>query len=76
MNLELEMIFMKLIILIGFVCIAFALHEEEKDPIITIPNLGSIQGKVVETAWSKRKVFQFVDVKYAEAPSGKYRFKV
>ncbi|KAI9581397.1 glutactin-like [Glossina fuscipes] len=48
---------------------------EKKDAIVNLPNLGLIQGKIIETAWMKRKVLQFVDVKYAEPPSSKHRFK-
>lgn len=51
-------------------------YDEETDTIIKLPNLGTIQGKILETAWTQREVLQFVDVKYGESPSGKYRFKV
>ena len=51
-------------------------YDEELDTIVTIPKLGSIQGKILETAWSNREVLQFVDVKYAEPPTGEHRFKV
>ncbi|XP_073841601.1 glutactin [Musca autumnalis] len=50
-------------------------EEETEDIIIELPNLGKIQGKVIETAWTQREVVQFVDVRYAESPSGKHRFK-
>lgn len=52
------------------------LYDEEKDTIVELPKLGAIQGKIVETAWSKREVLQFVDVRYAEPPTGQHRFKV
>ncbi|XP_011296426.1 glutactin [Musca domestica] len=52
-----------------------ASEEETEDIIIELPSLGKIQGKVVETAWTQREVVQFVDVRYAESPSGKHRFK-
>ncbi|XP_037939969.1 glutactin, partial [Teleopsis dalmanni] len=50
-------------------------YNEETDTIVNLPKLGSIQGKILETSWTKREVLQFVDVKYAEPPTGKYRFK-
>ncbi|XP_017075738.2 LOW QUALITY PROTEIN: glutactin [Drosophila eugracilis] len=50
-------------------------YDEEKDTIVELPKLGSIQGKILETAWSKREVLQFVDVRYAEPPTGLHRFK-
>ncbi|EDV58284.1 glutactin [Drosophila erecta] len=50
-------------------------YDEEKDTIIELPSLGSIQGKILETAWTKREVLQFVDVRYAEPPTGLHRFK-
>lgn len=52
------------------------LYDEEKDTILELPKLGAIQGKIVETAWTKREVLQFVDVRYAEPPTGQHRFKV
>lgn len=51
-------------------------YDEEKDTIVNLPTLGSIQGKILETAWTKREVLQFVDVRYAEPPTGLNRFKV
>lgn len=50
--------------------------DEEDETIVELPKLGSIQGKIIETAWTKRKVLQFVDIRYAEPPTGKHRFKV
>ncbi|KAH8282662.1 hypothetical protein KR054_009029 [Drosophila jambulina] len=50
-------------------------YDEEKDTIVELPKLGSIQGKILETAWTKREVLQFVDVRYAEPPTGLHRFK-
>ncbi|XP_053956886.1 glutactin [Anastrepha ludens] len=55
--------------------VCWAQFDEEKDTIIDLPKLGTIQGKTIETAWSKRQVLQFVDIRYAEPPTGKYRFK-
>lgn len=67
---------LKLFVFVSLTSISVALYDEEKDTIVTLPNLGLIQGKLIETAWSHKEVLQFVDVKYAEAPSGKFRFKV
>lgn len=50
--------------------------DEEDETIVELPKLGAIQGKTIETAWTKREVLQFVDIRYAEPPTGKYRFKV
>lgn len=68
--------FYKTLVIFSLIYTAVAVYDEETDTIVTLPNLGSIQGKIIETAWSHREVLQFVDVKYAESPSGKYRFKV
>ncbi|EDW03512.1 glutactin [Drosophila grimshawi] len=51
------------------------LYDEEEDTIVVLPKLGAIQGKIVETAWTQREVLQFVDVRYAEPPTGEHRFK-
>lgn len=66
-------VFAVFVVMVAGTCRGF---NEETDTIVHVPNLGSIQGKIIETAWSKREVLQFVDVKYAEPPSGKHRFKV
>ncbi|KAH8410567.1 hypothetical protein KR009_002655 [Drosophila setifemur] len=50
-------------------------YDEEKDTTIELPKLGRIQGKISETAWTQREVLQFVDVRYAEPPTGQHRFK-
>lgn len=51
-------------------------YDDERDTIVELPKLGAVQGKVVETAWTNREVLQFVDMRYAEPPTGQYRFKV
>lgn len=66
-------LFVTTFLLLHFVRAQF---DDDVDTVINLPKLGFIQGKVIETAWSKREVLQFVDVKYAESPTGKYRFKV
>lgn len=62
-----------LFLLFGF---SYSKFDDDTDTVINLPELGTIQGKVIETAWSKREVLQFVDIRYAEPPTGKYRFKV
>ncbi|CAD7003219.1 unnamed protein product [Ceratitis capitata] len=61
-----------LFLLFGF---SYSKFDDDTDTVINLPELGTIQGKVIETAWSKREVLQFVDIRYAEPPTGKYRFK-
>lgn len=48
----------------------------QKSPIVELPTLGKLGGKVLKSAWSKRKIYQFNDIKYGESPSGENRFKV
>lgn len=62
----------KLLMVLQCLHIPLALLEE-RDAIVNLPNLGLIQGKIIETAWTEREVLQFVDVKYAESPSDKHR---
>ncbi|XP_055691178.1 uncharacterized protein LOC129794451 [Lutzomyia longipalpis] len=43
--------------------------------VVDLPNLGSLRGTQGVTARTRRKFFQFLGVKYAEAPVGELRFK-
>lgn len=44
--------------------------------MVELPQLGTLQGSVAESAWTKRTIYQFLGFKYAESPSGTKRFKV
>ncbi|XP_055626142.1 glutactin-like [Toxorhynchites rutilus septentrionalis] len=44
-------------------------------PMVSLPNLGILQGTTTTSAFSGRKIFQFLSVKYAETTSGEHRFK-
>ncbi|XP_055706066.1 glutactin-like [Phlebotomus papatasi] len=46
-----------------------------ENPIVELPGLGRLRGSVTQSAWSGRKIYQFLGVKYAEAPIGELRFK-
>lgn len=43
---------------------------------LAIPNLGNLNGTIGETAWTNQTFYKFMNVKFAEAPSGPNRFKV
>lgn len=47
-----------------------------ENPVVELPGLGRLRGSVTQSAWSGRKIYQFLGVKYAEAPIGELRFKV
>ncbi|GAB0086093.1 Carboxylic ester hydrolase [Sergentomyia squamirostris] len=45
------------------------------NPVVTLPGLGQLRGSTTTCAWSGRKIYQFLGVKYAETPIGELRFK-
>lgn len=51
------------------------LPESEETPLVTIPNLGSLQGSATASAFSGRKIWQFLSIKYGESTAGEFRFK-
>lgn len=55
---------------------AMPLPENEDSPLVTIPNLGTLQGTTTTSAFSGRKILQFLSVKYGETTAGEHRFKV
>ncbi|XP_055385265.1 glutactin-like, partial [Condylostylus longicornis] len=44
-------------------------------PIVELPGLGLIKGFMSHTAWTFRDFYKFLDISYAESPSGVNRFK-
>lgn len=44
-------------------------------PIVALPKYGQLQGSLGYTTWMNRTMFQFLNVPYAESPSGSRRFK-
>lgn len=50
--------------------------EESDTKLVKIPELGEVKGSSGVTAWSQRKFYQFLGIRYAEPPIGKLRFKV
>lgn len=50
-------------------------HERELK-VVKIPELGAVQGTSAVSAWTQRKFYQFLGIRYAEPPVGRLRFKV
>lgn len=48
----------------------------KRHAIVNLPQYGLIQGSIGFSAWTERTIFQFLNVPYAESPSGNRRFKV
>ncbi|XP_050067337.1 esterase E4-like [Anopheles maculipalpis] len=49
--------------------------QDEQGPLVRIGALGSVLGTMGETAWTSRPIYKFFNIKYAEAPVGRYRFR-
>ncbi|XP_031618955.1 glutactin-like [Contarinia nasturtii] len=47
----------------------------KRQAIVNLPKYGMIQGSIGFSAWTERTIFQFLNVRYAESPSGAKRFK-
>lgn len=47
-----------------------------ENPVVELPGLGRLRGSTTQSAWTNRRIYQFLGVKYAEAPIGELRFKV
>lgn len=50
--------------------------ESVETKLVKIPELGEVKGSSSVTAWTQRKFYQFLGIRYAEPPIGKLRFKV
>lgn len=50
--------------------------DSSEAPLVKIPELGEVKGSSGVTAWTQRKFYQFLGIRYAEPPTGKLRFKV
>lgn len=63
---------------IKFILLFFTLIEyvQMQGIQLTIPNLGNLNGTTGATAWTNQTFFKFLNVKFAESPSGANRFKV
>lgn len=65
-----------------FLALAMSLQLGESVPVadeapeVSLPNLGTLRGSVGTSAFSGRKILQFLSVKYGETTAGEYRFKV
>ena len=47
----------------------------QDDPVVNIQGLGSVMGTMGKTSWTGRPIYQFFNIKYAEAPVGEQRFR-
>ncbi|XP_059608241.1 glutactin-like [Phlebotomus argentipes] len=56
-------------------CLIRRMSSSTDSPVVDLPGLGRLRGSTATTAWSKRKIYQFLGVNYAEAPIGELRFK-
>uniref|UniRef100_A0A6E8W2V0 carboxylesterase n=1 Tax=Anopheles coluzzii TaxID=1518534 RepID=A0A6E8W2V0_ANOCL len=55
--------------------IGTSLSQDYQGPVVDIQGLGSVLGTMGETAWTGRPIYQFFNIKYAEAPVGEQRFR-
>ncbi|XP_058123504.1 esterase E4-like [Anopheles ziemanni] len=52
-----------------------AYADDHRPPIVGIKGLGLVEGIMGESAWTGRPIYQFYNIKYAEAPVGDLRFR-
>ncbi|XP_058834553.1 glutactin-like isoform X2 [Topomyia yanbarensis] len=52
-----------------------SLPVSDDAPMVTLPNLGTLRGSTTLSAFSGRKILQFLSIKYGESTAGEYRFK-
>lgn len=48
----------------------------KRQAVVKLPKYGILKGSISMTAWTNRVTYQFLGVRYAEAPTGSKRFKV
>uniref|UniRef100_A0A9I3EI17 Carboxylesterase type B domain-containing protein n=1 Tax=Anopheles dirus TaxID=7168 RepID=A0A9I3EI17_9DIPT len=49
--------------------------SESVDPIVDLPGLGKLKGSYTKSAWTGAPIQQFLNIRYAEPPVGRNRFK-
>lgn len=63
------------VVLSALVACVVSQSTENDNLLVTLPDLGKVQGSITHSAWSNQEIYQFLSVPYAEAPSGSLRFK-
>lgn len=48
----------------------------QRNAVVNLTDLGTLQGSIDETKWTRTPIYRFLGVKYGESPSGNRRFKV
>ncbi|XP_055905442.1 glutactin-like [Eupeodes corollae] len=49
--------------------------KDNRHIIVNIPEVGKVRGRIDSTQWSNKILYEFIDIKYGESPSGALRFK-
>lgn len=50
--------------------------DYQRRAVVNLTDMGLLQGSVEMTKWTKKPIYRFLGIKYAESPSGNRRFKV
>ncbi|XP_053685996.1 glutactin-like [Sabethes cyaneus] len=53
----------------------FSGTENHENPIVELPGLGRLRGSTTRGAWTGSKIYQFLNIRYAEPMDGEKRFK-
>ncbi|XP_053685663.1 glutactin-like [Sabethes cyaneus] len=60
-------------VLIGYSFLVAA--QVEQQPIVNIPELGTVRGSITYSAWTNRTIYQFQAIPFAKSPTGALRFQ-
>ncbi|XP_055534060.1 glutactin-like [Wyeomyia smithii] len=66
-------LFFKTGLFLGYLILVCA--QTEQQPVVTIPELGTVRGSISYSAWTNRMIYSFEGIPFAESPTGNLRFQ-
>ncbi|XP_053685665.1 glutactin-like [Sabethes cyaneus] len=56
-------------------CLILVAAQDGQQPIVTIPELGTVRGSTSYSAWTNRTIYEFQAIPFAKSPTGDLRFQ-